>query len=118
MGKVTAARSAVMTLSMAAPLLAVAAMLSPAVAHADPVNDYVSRNGQTVCAALDKAHTVADILRLDITIERHTGFSARDAASAVGQSAATDCPWDMEKLNQVGDSSARLTTWGDRLPSQ
>jgi len=86
------------------------------VAHANPVDDYVSHSGRDVCAALDKAQTVADILRFDVTIRRQTGFSLKDAASAIGQSAATDCPWQMSKLNQARDSSAKPATWPDLLP--
>jgi hypothetical protein len=102
MWKVTAAGGEVRALYMAVPLLAVAAMLAPAVAHADPVSDYVSRNGKAVCAALDKAHTAGDILRLDFTIAHETGFSIKDAASVIGQSAAADCPWDAPMVKQAG----------------
>jgi Protein of unknown function (DUF732) len=105
-----------MALCMAVPLLAVAAMLAPAVAHADPMDDYISRNGKAVCAALDKAQIVGDILRLDFTIARETGFSIKDAASVIGQSAVTDCPWDVPKLKQVGDFVASPATWPARLP--
>ena len=42
MCKVAAAGGEVRALYMAVPLLAVAAMLAPAVTHADPVDDYVS----------------------------------------------------------------------------
>jgi hypothetical protein len=68
MWKVAAAGGEVRPLYMAVPLLAVAAMLAPAVAHADPVDDYISRNGKAVCAALDKAQTEGDIFGLALAI--------------------------------------------------
>jgi len=104
MWKVTAAGGEVRALYMAVPLLAVAAMLAPAVAHADPVDDYINRKGKMVCAALDTARTAGDIFRLSLKISRETGFSLRDAASAVGQSAATDCPWNSALVKQASDS--------------
>ena len=84
---------------MAVPLLAVAATLAPALAHADPLNDYVSRNGRAVCVALDKAQTGGDIFRLSLTIAHDGGFSLKDAASVIGRSAAADCPWEEPKMN-------------------
>ena len=88
---------------MAGPLLAVAAtsMLAPAVAHAGPLDDYVSRNGKTVCAALDKAQTSGDIFRLSLTIAHDGGFSLKDAASVIGRSAASDCPWEESKMSSA-----------------
>ncbi len=103
-------------LYVAMPLLAVAAMLAPAVAHAGPVDDYVSRNGMAVCAALDKAQTHGDIFRLDLEVARDTGFSVKDAASVIGQSTVTDCPWDLPKLQHGGDVVASPARWADRLP--
>ncbi len=102
------------TLYTAAPLLAVAAtaMLAPAVAHAGPVDDYVSRNGKTVCAALDKAQTGGDIFRLSLTIAHDGGFSLKDAANVIGRSAASDCPWEESKVS----SSAASTTSPSQLP--
>jgi hypothetical protein len=87
---------------MAAPVLALATAVAPAVAHADPVNDYVSRNGKAVCAALDKVQTSGDIFRLDLTIARDAGFSVKDAATVIGQSAVADCPWNASKVTQDG----------------
>ena len=88
---------------MAVPLLAVA-MLAPAVAHADPLNDYVTRNGKAVCAALDKAQTGGDIFRLSLTIAHDGGFSIKDAANVIGRSAVADCPWDESKVKETGPS--------------
>ena len=48
MWKIGAAGVEVRAKYMAVPLLAVAAMLAPAVAHADPLDDYVSRKGNEV----------------------------------------------------------------------
>jgi hypothetical protein len=86
---------------MAAPLLAVAAILTPGVAHAGPIDDYVSRNGKTVCAALDRAQTSGDIFRLSLTVAHDGGFNLKDAASVVGRSAASDCPWDESKMSSA-----------------
>ncbi len=116
MWKATAAGGEVRALYMAVPLVAVAAVLAPAVAHADPVNDYVSRNGKAVCAALDKAHTGGDVLRLDFTIAHDTGFGIKDAARVIGQSAVADCPWDVPMVKQAGDSAATPATWPAPLP--
>ncbi len=104
MRNVAAAGGGVAARYVLVPLLAVAAMLAPAVAHADPVDDYVSRKGKVVCAALDRAQTAGDIFRLSLKIARETGFSLRDAASAVGQSAATDCPWNSGLVKQASGS--------------
>ncbi len=89
---------------MAVPFVAVAAMLAPAVAHADPLDDYISRNGKAVCAALDKAQTGGDIFRLTLTIAHDGGFSVKDAASVIGRSAVADCPWNEPKVNKAGAS--------------
>jgi hypothetical protein len=102
MWKFAAAGGEVRALYLAVSLLAAAAMLAPAVAHADPVDDYVSRNGKAVCAALDKAQTGGDIFRLSLTIAHDGGFSVKDAASVIGRSAATDCPWEAPKVKQAG----------------
>lgn len=86
------------------PVLAIGAVLAPAVARADPVGDYVDRKGKTVCAALDQAKSPGDVFKLSLMISRETGFSLKDAASAVGQSAATDCPWNSALVRQARDS--------------
>ena len=88
---------------MAAPLLAVAAMSTPAVAHASPIDDYVSSNGKAVCAELDQVQDGGDIFRLVLTIARDGGFSTRDAARVVGRSAAVACPWNSAKVKQAGN---------------
>jgi hypothetical protein len=104
----------VRTLYVAAPLLVAAgvSMLAPAVAHAGPVDDYVSRNGKTVCAALDKAQTGGDIFRLSLTIAHDGGFSLKDAANVIGRSAVSDCPWEESKVS----SAATPTTSPAQLP--
>lgn len=94
------------TLYGAAPLISVAAMLAPAVAHADALDDYVSRNGTAVCAALDKAQTGGDIFRLSLTIAHAGGFSLKEAANVIARSAVTDCPWEEPKVRQTGGSAA------------
>lgn len=93
-------------LYMAAPLSCIAAMLAPTVAHADPLDDYVSRNGKAVCAALDKAQTGGDIFRLSLTIAHDGAFSLKDAANVIARSAVADCPWDESKIKQTGGSAA------------
>jgi hypothetical protein len=95
------------TLYTAGSLLAVAAtsILAPAVAHAGPLDDYVSRNGKTVCAALDRAQTGGDIFRLSLTIAHDGGFSLKDAASVIGRSAASDCPWEESKVSSAASSA-------------
>jgi hypothetical protein len=87
---------------MAVPLLVVAAMHSPAVAHASPVDDYVSTNSKTVCAELDQVQDRGDIFRLVLTIRNDSGFSVKDAASVIRRSADADCPWNLPKLQQAG----------------
>jgi hypothetical protein len=47
---------------------------------------------------------VGDIFKLSLKIERETGFTLKDAASAVGQSAATDCPWNSALVKQASGS--------------
>ena len=101
MWKFAAAGGEVRALYMAVPLLA-AATLSPAVAHAGPLDDYVSRNGKAVCAQLDKADTGGDIFRLSLTIARDGGFSLKDAASVIGRATVADCPWNESKVKQAG----------------
>ncbi|WP_139825203.1 hypothetical protein [Mycobacterium conspicuum] len=95
---------------MAAPLFAVAAMLAPAMAHADPQDDFVSRNGKAVCAALDKVQTGGDIFRLSLTIAHAGGFSLKDAASVIARSAIADCPWEEPKLRHAGNSAGGAAT--------
>ena len=116
MCKVAAAGGEVRPLYMAVPLLAVAAILAPAVAHADPLDDYVSRKGNEVCAALDKAQTDGDIYGLAFAITRDSGFSINDAANAIERSAVADCPWDESKLKQAGASTATPATSPTPLP--
>jgi hypothetical protein len=87
----------------AVPLLVAAAMSAPAVAHANPLDDYVSRNGKAVCAALDKAQSGGDIFRLALTIARDGGFTVKDASNVIGRAAAADCPWETPKVKQAGN---------------
>lgn len=101
MWNVAAAGGQVRALYLAVPILAVAATLAPAVAHADALEDYVNRNGKTVCAALDKAQSGGDIFRLALTIAHDGGFSLREASSVIGRSAVADCPWNESKLNSA-----------------
>jgi hypothetical protein len=72
----------VKTLYLAAPLFCVTAMVAPAVAHADSLDDYVSRNGKAVCAALDKAQTGGDIFRLSLTIADSVSRTPRMSSGA------------------------------------
>jgi hypothetical protein len=115
-GKVAAAGGEVRALYVAVPLLAVAAMLAPAVAHADPLDDYVSRKGKEVCAALDKADTAGDIFGLEFAIAHDGKFSINDAANAIERSAVADCPWDEPKVKQAGPSTATPATSPNPLP--
>ena len=87
-------------LYLAAPLFVGAAVLAPAVAQATPIDDYVSHNGKAVCAALDKVDNGGDIFRLSLHIAKDGGFSVKDAANIIAQSAGTDCPWNSPKLKQ------------------
>jgi hypothetical protein len=86
------------------PALAVAALVAPGAAHADRVDDYVDRNGRAVCAHLDAARTVGDIVRLSLIVARDAGLSLRDAASAVGEAAATDCPRNAELVRRAREA--------------
>jgi hypothetical protein len=106
----------VKALSVAVPLLAVAAILAPVIARADPLDDYVSRKGKDVCAALDKADTAGDIFGLEFAIRRDGGFSVNDALSAIERSAVADCPWDEPKLKQAGAPTATSATSPTPLP--
>jgi hypothetical protein len=110
MRTLTTAGGEVIALCMAVPLLAVATVLAPAVAHADPVSDYVSRSGKAVCAALDQVQDAGDVFRLVLTIEHDGRFSIRDASNIIGRSAAIDCPWEKSKLQQIGVPTATPTT--------
>jgi hypothetical protein len=115
-GKVAAAGGEMTVLYVAVPLLAVAAMLAPAAAHADPLDDYVSRKGKEVCAALDKADTAGDIFGLEFAIRRDGKFTMNDAANAVERSAVADCPWDEPKVKQAGGPTATPATSPTPLP--
>lgn len=101
MWKIAAAGGEVRAKCMAVPLLTVAAMLAPAVAHADPLDDYVSRKGKEVCAALGKAQNEGDIFGLELAIAHDGGFSVTDAATVIERSAVADCPWEEPKVNQA-----------------
>jgi hypothetical protein len=95
---------------MAAPLLAAAAMLAPTVAHADPIADYVSRNGKAVCAELDKVQDGGDFFRLALTVAHDGKFNIKDAANVIGRAVATDCPSEEPKLKLAGTSAANPPT--------
>ena len=101
MWKIGAAGVEVRAKYMAVPLVAVAAMLAPAVAHADPLDDYVSRKGTEVCAALSKAQNEGDIFGVELAIAHDGGFSVTDAANVIERSAVADCPWEEPKVNQA-----------------
>jgi len=101
---------------MAAPLLTVATMLAPAVAHADPVGDYVSRSGKSVCAELDKVQDGGDFFRLALHVAHDGGFSIKDAANVIGRSVTADCPWEAPKLKEAGGSTATPPTPQAGLP--
>jgi hypothetical protein len=102
----------VRALHLTVPALVAVAMLAPAVAHANPLDDYASRNGKTVCAALDKAQNSGEIFRLALTVAHDGGFSLKDAANVIGRSAAASCPWNEPKMQQVG------TTTSNQGPNQ
>ena len=89
------------------PTLAAATVLATVLAsgpvHADPVEDYVALKGQSVCARLDNARGAGDIVTLSLVVAREAGFSLKDAASAVGQAAATDCPWNSALIKRARD---------------
>jgi hypothetical protein len=86
-------------LYLAVPTIVVAALLAPAVAQADALDDYVNRKGNSVCAELDKADSGGDIFRLALTVARDGGFTVKQAANVIGRSAAAYCPWNQSKLN-------------------
>jgi hypothetical protein len=88
---------------MAVPLLVVAALTAPAIAHATPVDGYVSQNASAICAGLDKAQDGGDIVMLTLAVARDGKFSVRDAANVVGRSAASSCPWNVPKVHQAGN---------------
>ena len=101
---------------MAVPLLAVAAMLAPAVARADPLDDYVSRKGNEVCAALGEAQNEGAIFGLELAIAHDGGFSVTDAANVVERSAVADCPLEEPKVNHARTPTAASVTSPAPLP--
>lgn len=100
----------VLGVCMAVQLLATATMLSPAVAHADPMSDYVSRSGKAVCAELDKVQDGGDFFRLALTVAHDGKFNIKDAANVIEQSAVADCPWQQQKVKQAGRSATAPPT--------
>ena len=103
-------------LYIAVPLLAAAAVLAPARAHADPLDDYVSRKGKEVCAALGTAQNEGDIFGLELAIAHDGGFSVTDAANVVERSAVADCPWEEPKVNQARAPTATSANSPAPLP--
>ena len=101
---------------MAVPLLAAATMLAPTVAHADPVGDYVSRNGKAVCAELDKVQDGGDFFRLALTVAHDGKFTIKDAANVIGRAVVADCPSEEPKLKLAGNSAATPPTSQAGLP--
>ena len=118
MWKIGAAGVEVRAKYVAVVLLAVAAMLAPAVAHADPLDDYVSRKGTEVCAALSKAQNEGDIFGVELAIAHDGGFSVTDAANVIERSAVADCPWEEPKVNQARGPTATSASSPAPLPDQ
>lgn len=118
MWKIGAAGVEVRAKYVAVLLLAVAAMLAPAVAHADPLDDYVSRKGKEVCAALGKAQNEGDIFGVELAIAHDGGFSVTDAANVIERSAVADCPWEEPKVNQARGHTATSASSPAPLPDQ
>ena len=110
MRNLSTAGGALRAVCMAAPLLAAAAMLAPTVAHADPIADYVSRNGKAVCAELDKVQDGGDFFRLALTVAHDGKFTIKDAANVIGRAVASDCPSEEPKLKLAGTSAANPPT--------
>jgi hypothetical protein len=98
--------------------LLAAIVLTPAVAHADPMGDYVSRSGKAVCAELDKVQDGGDFFRLTLTVAHDGKFSIKDAADVIEQSAIADCPWQQQKVKQAGKSAPAPPTSQPGLPAQ
>jgi hypothetical protein len=91
---------------LVAPAFAVGTVLASGAALADPVDDYVDLTARAVCTRLAAARSVGDIVTLSLIIAREAGFSLRDAASAVGQAAATECPWNLALVTRTRDALA------------
>jgi hypothetical protein len=90
---------------MAMSLVAATTTFASAVAHADPMADYVSRSGKAVCAELDKVQDGGDFFRLALTVAHDGKFNIKDAADVIAQSAMADCPWQQQKVKQAGKSA-------------
>jgi hypothetical protein len=90
-------------LYLAVPLLLAGALPAPAIAHASPVDGYVSQNATAVCAGLDKAQDGGDIFMLTLAVARDGKFSVKDAANVIGRAAAGTCPWNVPKVQQAGN---------------
>ena len=101
---------------MAVSLPAAAIVLTPAVAHADPVGDYVSRSGKEVCAELDKVQDGGDFFRLALAVAHDGKFNIKDAANVIGRAVAADCPSEGPKLKLAGNSAASTPTPQAGLP--
>ncbi len=91
---------------LVAPALAVATVFASGAAVADPVDDYVDLKARAVCTRLAAARSVGDIVALSLIIAREAGLRLRDAASAVGQAAATECPWNLALVTRTRDALA------------
>jgi hypothetical protein len=90
-------------LYLAVPLLLAGALPAPAIAHASPVDGYVSQNATAVCAGLDKAQDGGDIFMLTLAVARAGQISLKDAANVIGRAAAGTCPWNVPKVQQAGN---------------
>jgi hypothetical protein len=118
MRNLSTAPGAARAVCIAVSLLAAPIALTPAVAHADPMGDYVSRNGPAVCAELDKVQDGGDFFRLALTVAHDGKFNIKDAANVIGRAVTADCPSEAPKLKLAGGASASAPTSQAGLPAQ
>jgi|GEM_PF-3560871 len=116
MRNLSTARGGARVVCMAVSLLAAAIVLTPSVAHADPMGDYVSRSGKAVCAELDKVQDGGDFFRLALAVAHDGKFTIKDAANVIGRAVAADCPSEEPKLKLAGNSAVAAPTPQAGLP--
>jgi hypothetical protein len=116
MRNLSTARGGARVVCMAVSLPAAAIVLTPPVAHADPIGDYVSRSGKVVCAELDKVQDGGDFFRLALAVAHDGKFTIKDAANVIARAVAADCPSEEPKLKLAGNSAATTPTPQAGLP--
>lgn len=95
-------------LSVAAgAVLTAGVMLSAGTARADVVDDYVARNGHTVCEVLDRYPSVAGIEGIGKAI-MDDGLSPKATGAVVADSVILYCPEHLDVLQAFIDKWASV----------